>query len=325
MKRIALLLLVFLAACVLAADTPAPPLVPGICYLTDFPDLQAAVDGCANGGTVIIPAGIHEIGTVNLNNNSEWQKVITIQGAGHGHLGQAPGQGSSQWDYLLNHPSGLYHYGTVLRGHFVISHRLNSVYFRDFAMIGHGTGIAINYGDGVNMFPEGGMENISIGNYDIGIRLRRSYYMSIDDVSMAGVGVGLQNIDSNVITVSGLNIATCGTGLDVTGNGNSYYGGSMQTCDTGAILGGFGSTLTSFYFEQLTNSLIVPGRGHSILSNYYAGNSGAITISGHNNYLYTSETVTPVQVTGNYNRIDLSAYGSCNDSGFANECNSPYP
>lgn len=307
MKRIPLIFILILSACSLSA-APA--------Y-----DFQTAILNASNGGTVVIPCGVYEVGGVVINPENLWQKVVTIQGCGHAHLGQGPTQGHSQWDYLLDRG---YHYGTVLRGTITVNKGAR-LYIRDVSLIGYGSGVAIDYGDGVNMFGEGSVEDVSIGNYDIGIRLRRSYYMSIDDVSMAGVGVGLQNIDSNVITVSGLNIVACGTGLDVTGNGNSYNGGSVQACGLGMRFGGAGSTLTGFYFEQNAAALEVPGRGNVVLGNYYASNAGAISISGHNNHVLMSEMVTPIVLTGNYNRVELSAYGSCADSGYKNICVSLFP
>lgn len=307
-KIITILVLIFLSF------SPAP-------VGADIFDLQAEINNAPNGGTVVIPCGVYDIGGAIINLNNDWQKVVTIQGCGHAHLGQSPAQGHSQWDYLLERG---YYYGTVLRGTITVNKGAR-LYIRDVSLIGYGSGIAIDYGDGTNMFAEGGIENVSIGNYDIGIRLRSAYYMSITDVSMAGVGIGLQNIGSNVITVSGLNIVACGTGLDVTGNGNVYIGGSVQGCGLGMRFGGFGSTLTGFYFEQDSAAIELTGRGHVVLGNYYASNAGAITISGHNNHVLMSEMVTPVILTGNYNRVSLSAYGSCNDSGFRNVCERLYP
>lgn len=291
-------------------------------------DLQSEIDAACNGCTVVVPCGVIDIGDVVIGSDDVWQKVVTIQGCGHGHLGQSPAQGSGQWDYLIN---GGYHYGTVLRGTISVvkgtfpGATTPKVYFRDFAMIGYGEGIGIDYGDGVNMFGEGGMENVSVGNYDIGIRLRRSYYMDLRDISMAGVGAGLSVIDSNAISVSRLDVMQCGIGLYNTGNGNSFVGGSVQTCETGASLGGFAATMSGYYFEDTDAALLLPGRGHTITGNFYASNAGAITISGHNNIVFTSETVTPVVLTGNYNRVMLSAYGSCSDSGFANVCDRLWP
>lgn len=314
--RITLILTLVLSACLISAVEPF--------------DLQAEIDAACNGCTVIVPPGVHVCEEpVIIASNDVWQKVVTIEGAGHGHLGMADKQGGYQWTEPFFSRWGVF--GSVLRCEIVLQRgtypggTTPKLYIRDLSLVGFGSGVAIDYGDGVYMFPEGSIEDVSIGNYDIGIRLRRSYYMSIDDVSMAGVGIGLQNIDSNIITVSGLNIVACGTGLDVTGNANSYNGGSVQACGLGMRFGGFGSTLTGFYFEQTAAALDVPGRGNVILGNYYAGNAGAITISGHNNHVLMSEMVTPVILTGNYNRVSLSAYGSCNDSGFRNVCERLYP
>jgi len=318
MNRIILALAFVLSACLVSGNAP-------------YYDLQTAINTAPNGGTVLIPCGVYDIGTVYINAANIWQKVVTIQGCGHAHLGQSPTQGHTQWDYLIN---GGYVYGTVLRGSIVVdkgvkaSNTSSKLYLRDVSLIGYGSGVGLDYGDGVNMYPEGSIENVSIGNYDIGIRLRRAYYITIDDVSMSGVGIGLQILDSNVITVSGLNIGACGIGLDVTGNGNSYTSGSVQTCMTGAILGGSGATFNGFYFEQISGaSLDVTGRGHDIGANCYASNAPRIQISGHNNRLFTSEILpsVPVVLTGNYNRVELPAYGVCSDTGYKNQCTRLFP
>lgn len=294
-------------------------------------DLQSEIDNASNGGTVIIPCGVYDIGDVIIASNDVWQKVVTIQGCGHGHLGQSPGQGSTQWDYLIERG---YTYGTVLRG--TISVQKGSypgattakAYFRDFSLIGYGSGIGIDYGDGVNMFPEGGIENVSIGNYDIGIRLRRSYYVEFEDIHMAGTGIGLQIIDSNVINVRNFNVVNCGMGLDAQGNGNTFEGGSVQACNQGVQLGGFSNVFGGYYFEQIRDvALLVSGRGHTILTNYFAGNAGDpyIEISGHNNRLLPTELNKPIVITGNYNRVELAAYSECSDSGYANQCTRLFP
>jgi len=301
MNKITLFLMLILSACVISAVEPF--------------DLQSEIDNAPNGGTVLIPCGVYDIGDVVIASNDVWQKVVTIQGCGHGHLGQSPALGSTQWDYLIERG---HYYGTVLRGTISVQKGSYSgattakAYFRDFALIGHGSGVGIDYGDGVNMFPEGGIENVSIGNYDIGIRLRRAYYLDIHDVSMAGVGIGLQNIDSNVITTSGLNVTTCTIGLDVTGNSNTYIGGSVQACDTGVILGGFSQTLEGYYFEQTTSALHVTGRDGNVSGNYFAGNSGDVLITGINNKITMSEIVGQVVIEGGYyNRLWLSSYKQC--------------
>lgn len=316
MKQITLIIALVLSACLVSGNAP-------------YYDLQTMVNEALNGGTVLVPCGVYDIGTVYINAVDDWQKVVTIQGCGHAHLGQSPAQNSTQWDYLIDRG---YVYGTVLRGSIVVDkgatagNASSKLFLRDVSLIGYGSGIAIDYGDGTNMYPEGAIENVSIGNYDIGIRLRRVYYVSITDVSMAGVGIGLQNIDSNVITVTGLNIMSCGIGLDAGGSGNSYIGGSVQGCANGVKLGGFAAVFGGYYFEAITGfSLDVPGRGHTITSNFYASNSGQVRITGHNNSLYTSEIVTPIVVSGNYNRVDLSAYGSCTDTGFKNLCTRLFP
>ena len=297
MKRLSLALLLVLSACVVtgAAQT--------------F-DLQAEINAAPNGGTVIIPCGVYDIGDVVIASDDVWQKVVTIQGCGHAHLGQAASLGNMQWDYLISRG---YTYGTFLRGTISVKKgtfpdaTTAKAYFRDFSLIGYdGTGIGIDYGDGVNMYPEGSIEDVSIGNFDIGIRLRRSYYMSIDDVSMAGVGIGLQNIDSNVITVNGLNITTCQTGVDAGGNGNSYIGGSVQVCEVGFNLRGSSSILGGYYFEQNGTSLIVSGTTHTVMSNYYAGNGGTILISGVGNEIFAADTNGPVTITGWRNWVKLS-------------------
>jgi len=308
MKNIIIIMVLVLFACITSAQ------------VTPF-DLQAEIIAAPNGGTVSIPCGVYEIGDVTINPQNLWQKVITIQGCGHAHLGQSPQKGSSQWDYLIN---GGYYYGTVLRGTITVNKGAR-LYIRDVSFIGHGGGVGIDYGNGVDMFPEGAIEDVSLGNYDIGIRLKRVYYMSIDDVSIAGVDIGLQNTNSNAITVTGVNIMSCITGMDLTGNGNVYAGGSVQSCGTGVRLGGFGSTLTGFYFEQNSIAVEISGRGHSVISNYYSSNAGQLMISGHNNHVFMSETSMLITLTGNYNRVYLPAYGTCNDSGFANQCMRLYP
>lgn len=292
--------------------------------LADEYDLQAEIDAACNGCTVVIPAGVYEIGDVVIGSNTQWQKVVTIQGAGHGHLGQSPPKGHSQWDYLLSRG---YSYGTVLRGTISLvkgsftGATTPKVYFRDLALIGHGAGIGIDYGDGVNMFPEGGIENVSIGNYDIGIRLRRAYYISISDVSMAGVGIGLQNIDSNNIVVSGLNIVACGVGLDVSGNGNDYSGSVVQSCEVGVRLGGLTGQLGGFYFEQTGISMEITGQGYTINSNYYASNSGVFRVSGKSNEIHLGlNPILPIELTSAsaYNTIKASPYLKYKDAGFKN-------
>ena len=296
MKKLSLSILLILSACVVtgAAQT--------------F-DLQAEINAASNGGTVVIPCGVFDIGDVVIASDTVWQKVVTIQGCGHAHLGQAPALGSTQWDYLISRG---YTYGTFLRGTISVQKgafagaTTAKVYFRDFSLIGFGSGIGIDYGDGVNMFPEGGIEDVSIGNFDIGIRLRRAYYMSIDDVSIAGVGIGLQNIDSNVITVNGLNVTTCQTGVDAGGNGNSYIGGSVQVCDVGFNLRGSSSVLGGYYFEQNGTSLIASGNTHTVNANYYAGNGGTILVSGVGNLIFAADTNGPITITGWRNWVQLS-------------------
>lgn len=327
MKRSIFMLGIFLSACLIAANPNQAPAVAGVVYMQDYASLQAAIDATPNGGTVVMPAGVFEIGDVVIASEDVWQKVVTLQGAAPGHLGQAPGQGSAQWDMLID---GGYTYGTFLRGTITVAlgefsgATTAKAYFRDFALVGYGEGIGIDYGDGINMYPEGAIESVSIGNFDTGIRVRKSYYMSITDVSMAGVGTGLLVQRSNVITVSGLNIASCGTGVQNDGASNTFLGGSVQGCENGVVLGGFSNVLGGFYFENISGaSVSVTGRGNTVLANYYT--DGDLLVSGHNNRFFTSETSEPVQVTGDFNRVDLSAYGTCNDSGFANECIRLYP
>ena len=273
-------------------------------------DLQAEIEHALPGATVQVPCGVHDIGDVVIKSTyppaETWQKVVTIQGCGHAHLGQSPPQGHSQWEYLLDRG---YYYGTVLRGTITIEKGTGTppkVYFRDVSFIGYGTGTAVRYGDGVNMYPEGGFDSVSFGNYDTGILLDMAYYITVNDVSMAGVGIGLDIKQSNANTVSGLNVTTCNTGVRSTGNGNSFTGGSVQVCGVGFDLGGSSSILGGFYFEQNDISLIVSGNANTVLSNYYAGNGGEILVSGVGNDIFAADTSGPIDITGWRNRVDLS-------------------
>ena len=273
-------------------------------------DLQSEIDAALPGATVNAPCGVFDIGDVVIKSEyppaATWQKVVAIQGCGHAHLGQSPAQGSSQWDYLIN---GGYYYGTVLRGTITLEKGTGTtpkVFFRDVSFIGFGEGVAIRYGDGVNMYPEGGFDSVSFGNYDTCLLLDMAYYISIDDVSMAGCGVGLELRSANAITVNGLNVTTCNIGVRNTGNGNSFTGGSIQVCEVGFDLGGSSSTLGGVYFEQNTTSLIVSGTTNTVLSNYYAGNGGTIIVSGVGNDIFAADTNGSITITGWRNRVDLS-------------------
>jgi hypothetical protein len=103
------LLLLLLVSC-LALSPARAPNVAGIVYLSQFADLQAAIDAAPNGGTVIIDAGVHDIGTVEVNANAAWIKVVTLQGVAPGYFPSSAPRGDGEWDYLIN---GGYHYGTT--------------------------------------------------------------------------------------------------------------------------------------------------------------------------------------------------------------------
>lgn len=328
MKKTILFVLV-LSLVLISAGSPPRVSMGADVSLVEFYDLQAEINNAVSGGTVVIPCGVYDIGDVIIESTAVWQKVVTVSGCAHANLGMADVQGGYQWTDPFFTNWGVF--GTVLRGTISLRRGMYAggttpkLYLRDLSLVGYGSGVGLDYGDGTYMFPEGSVENVSIANYDIGIRLRRAYYMSLHDISMAGVGIGLQVIDANVITVSGLNISTCGTGMSLTGNGNNYVGGSVQGCQVGIVFGGSGSTLTAFYLEQNTTALQITGRANVVLGNYYAGNAGAVSITGHNNYLFMSEWVNPIAVLGNYNRVELSAYGSCTDTGFRNRCVKLFP
>lgn len=296
-------------------------------------DLQREIDRACNGCTVVIPPGVYDIGDVVIRSDTVWQKVVTLQGAGHANLGMADGFGGYQWsnqEYFERY--GVF--GTVLRGTIRLEKgsypggTTPKVYFRDLSIVGYGSGVGISYGDGMAMYSDGAFDSISVANYEVGILLDHSYYISMYDVSMAGVEIGLEILESNVVDVRDLNIVNCQTGIVANGNGNLFSGGSIQACNVGVRLGGLANILEGYYFEQIANSaLYVEGRNHVISGIYFSGNSGdpEIDISGHNNSLSPVDVQHPVRMTGNYNRVELSAYGSCDDAGYSNQCTRLFP
>ena len=128
MKRIILASILLLSACLTTGAAQA------------F-GLQNEIDNALPGATVNVPCGVFDIGDIVISSKDVWQKVVTIQGCGHGHLGQADKQGGAQWDYLLERG---YYYGTVLRGTITLEKGTGTtpkVYFRDLSLIGFGDGV----------------------------------------------------------------------------------------------------------------------------------------------------------------------------------------
>jgi len=318
MKRLLPLILIFLSGCLMFADVPSAPVVEGMCYLTGYVDLQEAVDNCVNGGTVIIPAGVHEIGTVVINNNDEWQKVVNIQGVAPGHLGQSPPLGSGQWDLLLD---GGYHYGTVLRGHIVVDEGAR-LYMNNLSMIGHAEGTAVQYNSTV---PNGAFSSVSCGNYETCFYVR-GYYLTFDDIDIAGVGTGF-DVSGNVISLRDVDIKGCDLGANLSGANVGYDGGSVQGCNDGVLFGATVGKLGNIYFEQIVGySLQVTGSGSEISPNFYATNSGSVSISGHDNIVFLGLNPSDmVEINGDTNYIYNAAFGQYNDTGWANVIERPYP
>lgn len=302
------------------------PTVAGVVYLSDFASLQNAINATPNGGTVIIPAGVHEIGTVEINDIGAWVKVITLQGVAAGYFPSSAPRGSGEWDYLIN---GGYTYGTILRGTITATRPGAKLRLRDLAMIGNGEGIAVDIGNGSVMFPDSlDMQGVFIGNYETAVRVRHGYYLSLHNVSIAGVDNGLLISGSNVVRISDIDVMTCELGASLDGDTVSFVGGSVQGCAAGVVLNTATSTLGGVHFEGIDGySVEIAGSGNNVDPNFYASNAGGLLISGNNNIVTLGlNPVDAVELAGNYNRVAGSAYLQCDDSGYRNICESPsYP
>lgn len=323
--------ILILGACSFSPATPVSPVVPpsssGVINLSDYPDMQAAVNALPQGGTVLVNSGVYEIGNVVINQANEWRKVVTIQGVSPGYLGQSPPLGNSQWDYLLNHG---YSYGTVLRGRFDVTTKGATLFLRDLSMIGYGEGIAVDIGNGSDMFADaGGIYRVSFGNYETAIRIRKSYFVPIADVFIAGVNTGIQILDSNVIQMTGVDLMSCQLGADLQGVSISFENGSVEGCANGVRMQTLTGSLGNVYFEQILGlSLEITGNGNSITSNFYASNSGTVRISGKNNDITLGLNPNlPIDLTStsSYNYVRGSAYLVCSDAGFKNRCEKLWP
>lgn len=320
MKRIVPFLFI-LSACLMAS---VPVSVNGIVSLADYPSLQDAVNAVPNGGTVVIPVGVWDIGTVDINANQLWNKVVTIQGVSVGYFPSSAARGSSEYDYLIN---GGYVYGSFLRGHLDATTAGAKLRLENIAIIGDGTGTAVHVGNGSVMFPDAlDMEGVYIGNYETAIQVERGYYMDLQNVSIAGVDSGVVIYDSNAVRLSSIDIMTCVTGIDAHGDSITYADGSVQGCDTAIAWDVTAGNLSGVHFEQDDLAIELSGSGNQIQPNYYASNGGTVEIIGNNNIvtlgLNPSENV---EISGSYNRVLGSAYFVCNDNGFGNICDRLFP
>lgn len=313
MKKTILTVALILSACLMAAKPQQAPIVEGIVYLSEFANLQDAITAVPNGGTVIIPRGMWEGDAVIPEG-----KYIHLQGVSPAVLGQSPPLGSSQWDYLLiNYPDTFLN-GSILRGQINATARASKLSMTNIIMIGHGAGVALDIGASGYMNTVAPLDNVSIGNYEIGVRATKAYMLSINRMQLAGVGTGLVIRDGNLNRLRDVDIINCGLGADLKGE-IIWHGGSVQACNEGVRMYQTAGYMGLIHLEGITTtSLFWDGYGGKLDPNFYATNSGTLVVNGYNNILDIGWVNGVAQFTdkSKYNMATL--YGNYTDAGWQN-------
>lgn len=303
----------FLSACSIGGRTNTPPVVEGIVYLSEFASLQDAVTAVPNGGTIIVGRGIWEGDAVIPEG-----KYVHIQGVSPAFIGQSPPLGSTQWDYLLaSYPNNFLN-GSILRGQINATARSATLSMTNIIMIGHGAGVAIDIGAEGYRNTVAPLDNVSIGNYEIGVRATKAYLLSINRMNLNGVGTGLIIRDGNLNRLWDVDIMNCGLGADLKGE-IIWHGGSVQACNEGVRMYQTAGYLGGLHFEQIaTTSLFFDGYGGKLDPNYYATNSGTLVINGYNNIIDAGWVSGVAQFTAKSKNNYAVLYGNYADAGYQN-------
>lgn len=298
MKKIILLSLLFLSACMMSA-------------VRTF-NLQAAIDAAPNGGTVNVPRGVWEGDAVIPAG-----KTVHITGVSPAQLGQSPKLGDTQWDWLLQNYPDTFINGSILRGHITIKNA-SKLSMSNLNMIGHGTGTAIELID--NMGYGGTFTNISIGNYETGLKSVGMYNLTIDRMQLAGVGTGLV-IKGNLVRLRDVDIINCTLGADLQYH-ISWQGGSVQNCTDGIKFWNSGGYLGGIWFEANTvTALAWDGYGGQLLPNFYAADGGNVVIYGTNNNIDLGWVTSAVLSEESESNIVTVSGGELIDNGWNNKIN----
>lgn len=312
MRRTIIIITLILSACVISARHQEVKPVEGIVYLSEFASLQDAITAVPNGGTIIVPRGIWTGDAVIPEG-----KYVHIQGASPAVLGQAPPLGSTQWDYLLTNYPNTFLNGSILRGKINATARASKISVTNIIMIGHGSGVAIDIGSSAYMSTVAPLENVSIGNYDIGVRAIKAYQLSINKMQLAGIGTALIIKDGNLNRLRDVDITTCGKAADIKGE-VVWHGGSVQACGDGITFYQTAGYLGAIHFEQIAGTaLFWDGYGGKLDPNFYASNSGALVLSGYNNVMDIGwVNLAQFDARSKYNIVTL--YGLYTDLGWQN-------
>lgn len=309
-------LVLILLVCLLANRPMQAPIIEGVVYLQDFASLQDAINLVPNGGTIMVPRGIWE-GDMTIPAG----KYVSIQGVSPAVIGQSPPLNSYQWDYLLTNYPDTFLNGSILRGHLTATGNSSKISMTDILMIGHGSGVGIELGSSSAMGYGSVLDNVSIGNYEIGVRATKLYNLSINKMQLHGVGTALIIRDGNLNRLWDVDVMNCTLGADLKGE-IIWHGGSVQHCSDGVRVYQTAGYVGGLHFEAITGTaLYFDGWGGKLDPNYYATNSGTLVINGYNNLLEIGWVNGIAQFTAatRYNKVRM--YGNYNDEGYGNLIN----
>jgi hypothetical protein len=275
MRKILIIISLFLLAMV-----PQYSIIDGVVSLSDFSTLQDAVNLVPNGGTIIVPRGIWE-GNATIPAG----KTVHIQGVSPAVLGQTAPRNSTQWDYLLQNYAATFLNGSILRGQINATAQNSKLAMTNVIMIGHGAGVALDIGAAGYMNTVAPLNDVSIGNYEVGVRATKTYRLTINNMQLAGVGTGLVIRDGNLNRLRDIDIIACTLGADLKGE-ILWQGGSVQACVDGVRIYQTAGYLGQIHFEQNSGvALVWDGYGGKLDPNFYATNGGKVIIKGYSNIL----------------------------------------
>lgn len=286
-------------------------------HLSDFNNLQEAVEACQNGGAIQVGRGVFEIGNVVIPE----RKTVHILGIGPGMLNQGPPRYSGQWDYLYQYYYDDFVLGTILRGTINATAPNSHVSLTGIMMVGRGDGVGLDLGNIDTMNPNmPALRDVAFANYEIGLRALQAYSLNINNMMLTGCDIGAFIHGGNLIRLFNVDIMSCRLGMDLKGEIN-VTGGSVQSCENGIRAWTSAGYIGMIHFEDIKEvSLYLDGYGSKLDPCFFATNSGKAVINGYNNILNVGWGVL-TEFTEKSQTNFATLWGPYTDAGWNNRIN----
>lgn len=287
--------------------------------VTQYADLQTAVNACPQGGLVRVPQGFWVMERLVI------PRTMRIEGD-YAELLSRPAFGSNAWNAANGYgkATGSILVFTCTDGNAVDFTGVNegdlfaSVSVRNLCIVGSGgtaTGLAL--GSLVNSKSAIRLDQVHVGNFAVGVDIHTIFSGSVRDCIVCGCETGIQ-LNGNTLVIDNPDIRACTTGILLNGAGSTRVGGgAIQGCAYGIDMAEANEdSVNSTYFEGNTIAAIRISEtsNHNQINHcHFSLPSDAVLIEGGDNKLtIAARSDAPITITGSNNIVYDGAYGTAN-------------